>query len=131
MSIGHDFDAELRRAKVAALEAEVRAQNCERALEHMQDEVASLRAVALSTPDASWQDDRIVDLEQQLEAERDRRIEAERELAGCVPLADVQKLLATCEERYAGGATASDVLDELVWFVVARNAAARGEGGEP
>jgi len=148
MTNGHDFDAhaddELRRAQAAALEAEVRALNAERALEHLRDEIASLRAVALGTPDASWQDDCIVDLETQFEAERDRRTEAEGERdfvraqlaelrtehARCVPLAGVQQLLARCEARYAEGATASDVLDLVAWFVVARAAAAKAEGGE-
>jgi len=106
MTNGHDFDAtyadERRRAALAALELETRAQNAERALEHLRDEIASLRAVALGTP----------------------------EHAGCVPLADVQQLLARCEARYEEGATASDVLDELSWFVIARTAAAKTEGGE-
>jgi hypothetical protein len=81
MTNGHDFDAadERRRAALAALELETRALNAERALEHARDEIASLRTVALGPPDASWQDDRIVDLETQLEAERDRRITAERQ----------------------------------------------------
>jgi len=108
MTNGHDFDAtyaeERRRAALAALELETRALNAERALEHARDEIASLRAVALGPV----------------------------EHAGCVPLADVQQLLARCEARYAEGATASDVLDLLAWFVVARAAGAKGSktGGE-
>ena len=50
--------------------------------------------------------------------------------AACVPIADVRDLLEQCERiaarAPAGVNVTSDVLDVLAWFVVARQAAAKG-----
>lgn len=72
---------------------------------------------------ADWQDDRIVDLEQQLEHERDRRIVAERELErltspACV-LAEAERLLREAGAQFIylsqadGGQTMVEAFEKL------------------
>jgi hypothetical protein len=77
MTNGHDD--ELRHAQAAALEQETRALNCERALEHAQDEVATLRA-------------QLAELDGDLRRTKLDAYHAAQH-TGCVPLADLRALL--------------------------------------
>jgi hypothetical protein len=118
----HDSDDELRHAQAAALEQETRALNCERALEHAQDEVATLRARVAELDD----DLRRTKLDAYHAAQHD----------GCVTLVELRELLTRCEEVYAGGGAGagSDALDVIAFFLVERSGAAQaaeaGETGE-
>ena len=109
MTNGHDD--ELRHAQAAALEQETRALNCERALEHAQDEVATLRA-------------QLAALEEDLRRTKLDAYHAAQH-TGCVTLVELRELLTQCEEVYAGGGpgAGSDALDVIAHFLAARTAA--------
>jgi hypothetical protein len=75
-------------------------------LEKLGARIADLEAQRDAQTSRAWLEDRIVDLEQQLEAERDRRIEAERP---ATILAEAERLLRELEVHMvaiiAGGVT--------------------------